>query len=231
MKSSLLIIYLIGVLSIGGLAQSTVKEARTNLIDASEKYRESLDTLLKIHKQERVRIEESVEKSRSLVQAGIISRREYDAVEQKLSDINYKVSDVEKQIASVDNLIAEVEAAEKFDANTRAGARGLMIRYVGSSKWSMTDIDKVEAFFRLRFAKPLPVSAMGQSETHNRLGYDHHNAVDVALHPDGDEGRALINYLQSQNISFIAIKGAISGSSTGAHIHIGQPSKKSVAKK
>jgi hypothetical protein len=55
-------------------------------------------------------------------------------------------------------------------------------------------------------------------------GDDHHNAVDVALHPDSSEGRALINYLQGRGIPFLAFRGAIPGIATGPHIHIGSPS-------
>ena len=70
------------------------------------------------------------------------------------------------------------------------------------------------------------MSAVGQTVTHNQLGFDHREAVDVALHPDSAEGQALIGYLTSQGVSFIAIQGD-SGSATGAHIHIGPPSRRS----
>jgi hypothetical protein len=90
----------------------------------------------------------------------------------------------------------------------------------------MSDWTRVDAFFRLRFAKPLPVSAIGQTETHQHLGFDHREAIDVALHPDSEEGQALLGYLQSEGLSFIAIRGAIPGSATGAHIHIGPPSRR-----
>jgi len=56
------------------------------------------------------------------------------------------------------------------------------------------------------------------------LGYDHRNAVDVALHPDSAEGKALINHLQNQGIPFLAFRAAVPGVATGPHIHIGNPS-------
>jgi len=67
--------------------------------------------------------------------------------------------------------------------------------------------------------------------THEQLGFDHREAVDVAVHPDTREGQELILYLQSQGISFIAIRQAISGSATGAHIHIGPPSRRAQPQK
>ena len=56
------------------------------------------------------------------------------------------------------------------------------------------------------------------------MGFDHRQALDVAVHPDGPEGRALMAYLRGAGIPFIAAWGAIPGSSSGAHIHVGQAS-------
>ena len=38
------------------------------------------------------------------------------------------------------------------------------------------------------------------------------------------EGRAFMDYLRAEGIPFIAAWGAIPGSTSGAHIHVGQPS-------
>ncbi len=105
-----------------------------------------------------------------------------------------------------------------------------MVRFVGASRWNLSDYGKVDAFYRLKFGKPLPVSAYGQTETHNRLGFDHSNAIDVAVHPDSAEGQALMEFLHGQGISFIAIRGAIHGSATGAHIHVGLSSRRILLK-
>jgi hypothetical protein len=70
----------------------------------------------------------------------------------------------------------------------------------------------------------MPISAYGQTATHDRLGFDHRNSVDVAVHPDSPEGQSLMAYLKSAGIPFIAFRHAVSGSATGAHIHIGYPS-------
>jgi hypothetical protein len=83
---------------------------------------------------------------------------------------------------------------------------------------------KVAKFFQARFNKALPVSAAGQSLTHDRLGYDHREAVDVAVSPESREGRGLISYLRQARIPFLAFRGKVPGVSTGPHIHIGMPS-------
>ncbi len=207
-------------------------QSRANLIAASQTYKESLERLLTLQKNDEVRATSQVEKNRKLLENGLIAKKQLEESVQNLAGIAVKTRDTEKQIESIDQLIAEVHTAEQLAKMPviQPGvfrSYGMLIRYVGSSRWAMSDLTKVDAFFRLKFSKPLPISAFGQTETHNRLGFDHRDAVDVAIHPDSFEGQELIGYLQTQGISFIAIRGAIPGSATGAHIHIGPPSRKS----
>jgi hypothetical protein len=82
-----------------------------------------------------------------------------------------------------------------------------------------------------RFGRALPISALGQTALHDRLGFDHRNAIDLAVHPDSPEGRALMEHLRAQGIPFIAAWGAIPGSASGAHIHVGQPSPRMSVRK
>ena len=137
------------------------------------------------------------------------------------------------RLEEVDRLIAEVNAAEPLAGvpPERRGsfrAAGALIRYAGAGPWASSEFGKVDTFFRLKFSRPLPVGALGQTETHSRLGFDHRQAVDVAVHPDSVEGQALLSHRRAQGISFIAIRCRIPGSATGAHIHIGPPSERSV---
>ena len=104
------------------------------------------------------------------------------------------------------------------------------LRFNGTMPFSLADLPRVERFFGGRFGRPLPISALGQSPVHDRIGFDHRQAVDVAVHPDSAEGQALMRYLQGQNIPFVAARQAVPGSSTGAHIHIGQPSRRFTAR-
>jgi multidrug efflux pump subunit AcrA (membrane-fusion protein) len=206
-------------------------QSRANLLSASSAYRESLEKLLELQRQDEARTAEMVGKRKELLDLGVISKRDLEDGERALAEAQGKVAETTKRIADVDNLVAEVNTAEELakTSTDRPGlyrSTGLVIRYAGASRWALGDIAKVDAFFRLKFARPLPVSAVGQTVTHNQLGFDHREAVDVALHPDSAEGQALIGYLTSQGVSFIAIRGAIPGSATGAHIHIGPPSRR-----
>jgi hypothetical protein len=94
----------------------------------------------------------------------------------------------------------------------------------GTGKWRLADAQKIQDFFLARFKKPLPTTAFGQSDLHTRWGLDHRNGIDVGLHPDSTEGRALIEFLRSESIPFLAFRGPVPGVATGPHIHIGNRS-------
>ena len=93
-----------------------------------------------------------------------------------------------------------------------------------SPRWSLADSKKVENFFFTKFGRPLPTSAFGQSDIHNRWGLDHRQGMDVGLHPDSLQGIALVDFLRAEKIPFLVFRHAISGVATGPHIHIGRPS-------
>ena len=93
-----------------------------------------------------------------------------------------------------------------------------------AKEWSLADSKKVEDFFFTKFGRPLPTSAFGQSDIHNRWGLDHRQGMDIGLHPDSQEGVALVNFLRSEKIPYLVFRGYIPGVATGPHIHIGRPS-------
>lgn len=204
-------------------------QSRANLIEASKTYRESLERVLALQQQDQKRAADLVESRRKLLELGIVAKRQVQESEQELAATQAHTAATQKQLNEIEQLIAEVKAAEELAKQPQVvpgvlRSSGLLIRYVGASRWNLSDFGKVDAFYRLKYGRPLPVSAFGQTLTHNQLGFDHRGAVDVAIHPDSAEGQALIGYLQTQGISFIAIRAAISGSATGAHIHIGPAS-------
>ncbi len=208
-------------------------QSRENLIAASNTYRESLERLLALQKQDEERAAQIVEKNRKLLELGVIAQKQISESEEILAAAKAKSSETEKQIESVNNLVSEVEAAEELaklppPPTGEFRSNGLLVRFAGINHWNLSDFGKVDAFYRLKFGKPVPVSAFGQTQTHNQLGFDHSNAMDVAVHPDSAEGQALVDFLYNQGISFIAIRGAIHGSATGAHIHIGSPSRRTL---
>ena len=106
-----------------------------------------------------------------------------------------------------------------------------MIRYQGMVELAAGNVASIETYFSEQFGRALPVSALGQTPVHDRMGLDHRHALDVAVHPDSDEGKALMAYLRRERIPFLAFKGPVPGASTGAHIHIGQVSPRLIPAK
>jgi hypothetical protein len=114
--------------------------------------------------------------------------------------------------------VARIERSSSDETKQISGAAEV------SSRWSLADSKKVENFFFTKFGRPLPTSAFGQSDIHNRWGLDHRQGLDVGLHPDSLEGLALVDFLRAEKIPFLVFRHAISGVATGPHIHIGFPS-------
>lgn len=208
--------------------------SRAKLMEASETYRESLERLLALQKQDEERAREIVTRRKQLLEEGVIAKREVEESETALEEAQKKAAETTQRMNEVEQLVAEVAAAEQLanqpveeePVNTTRH-RVMLVRYTGHNAFGLTETyAKAEAFFRARYGRALPVSAFGQTETHNRLGFDHTRGLDVAVHPDTAEGQMLQAYLKAEGISFIAIRGAIAGSATGAHIHIGAPSKR-----
>lgn len=206
-----------------------VAKAKQDVIRAANEYKASLEKLLVLQEEDMKTKAEIVEKRKALLAQSIISKRELEDSERALAAAQAKVGETRKQMGESDNLIAEARAAEQLAKMPRARVgsyqtTAALIRYNGPSRWVLTDASKVQGFFLSRFRHSLPISAFGQTEVHNRLGFDHSNSIDVAVHPDGPEGQALMAYLRSAGIPFIAFRQAVPGSATGAHIHIGYPS-------
>ena len=78
--------------------------------------------------------------------------------------------------------------------------------------------------FEKKFDHKLPVSARGDTALHRSMGFDHRGRVDVALNPDGLEGRWLMRFLEQQKLPFFAFRTAVQGQATAPHIHMGPPS-------
>ena len=205
-----------------------VKQARADLIAASKAYKESLEKVIPFEEDERKRSAEEVEARKQLVIEGLASKRDLEESERKLAVAESKLAVTRKQLDEADDLIAEASGEDQLaKLSARPGsynATAALIRFNGTAHWVLSDISKVQGFFTARFKHLLPISAYGQTAVHDHLGFDHRNAVDVAVHPDSAEGQAIMAYLRNAGIPFIAFRHAVAGSATGAHIHVGYPS-------
>lgn len=91
--------------------------------------------------------------------------------------------------------------------------------------WSIERAAPVKQFFRDTFKRDLPVSAFGQSPTHEARRLDHRRSMDVKVNPTTPEGKRLAEYFRANNIPFLAYNHAVPGAATGAHFHVGVPSR------
>ena len=206
-------------------------KARADVINAAKDYKEKLQIQLTFEEAKVKQAAVEVGKRKELLALNIIARRELEEKEQELTQAQAKVEETKSKMEGADSLVAEVRAEEQLAKMRPLGVGGYattagLIRYNGPSGWSLANAVQVQSFFVNRFGRSLPISAYGQTQVHDRLGFDHRNAIDVAVHPDGPEGQAVMAYLRNAGIPFIAFRHAISGSATGAHIHIGHPSRR-----
>lgn len=211
--------------------------ARSTLISAAEQQKAATLQVMVLQQDEIKQAEAKHEQLRQLVADGLVARMELEASGGLLAALRSKLGTTRQQVIDTDKVIAEIVAAEELaksqaatlsanasPARSKSLLTPTILRYGGSINWSVANLSTVQAFFSSAFGRSLPTSAVGQSATHNRLGFDHRHAVDVPLHPDSAEGRALISFLQGKGIPFLAFRGAVPGVSTGPHIHIGRPS-------
>ena len=143
-----------------------------------------------------------------------------------MAETNRAMTGADDQIAGV---LVEAAANDEIAKNLRFAKQSLIrtaafTRYTGAGGWNLSDAWKVQRFFSDTFNKQLPIAVFGQGAIHDRWRLDHHNAMDIQLHPDGPEGRALLEFLQKNGIPYLAFRSAIPGTATGPHIHIGRPS-------
>jgi hypothetical protein len=207
-----------------------LEKAAADVIAATQSYRAALEKVLAIHERELARRNELAELRQDLYERGVLSRREFEEGQRAQLEAQKSVEDTRRAMSDADRMMSEARTAESL-ARLAPLARGGyeetpgLVRYNGTAAWSITgDLPRLQQFFLARFGRPLPISALGQTALHDRMGFDHRNALDVAVHPDSPEGRALMEHLRLAGIPFIAAWGAIPGSTSGAHIHVGQPS-------
>jgi hypothetical protein len=211
---------------------SDQSKATADLVGSVNKYKTTVEALIPIYERELNSAKEALEARKGLLEKGLVSKRDVEQSEQAVVEATRKIDETKRQLTESDQLIASTTAELELDrgkpvSHSKFGtfsATNAILRYPGSSGWTIAQATKVENFFSSTFARQLPISAFGQSSTHNRMGLDHRNSMDVALNPNSAEGKALISYLQSNGIPFLAFRSAVPGAATGAHIHVGYPS-------
>lgn len=210
-----------------------LSKLREEFISATKDYKASLAKLLPFYENDVKRAEEKLEQSKKLLAEGLIPKAQLEENEHTLALAKQKVAETNRAMSGADDQIAgvlvEAAANDEIAKNLRLAKQSLVrtaafTRYTGAGGWNLSDAWKVQRFFSDAFKKQLPIAVFGQGAIHDRWRLDHHNAMDIQLHPDGPEGRALLEFLQKNGIPYLAFRAAIPGTATGPHIHIGRPS-------
>jgi hypothetical protein len=201
----------------------------SDVLRTATEYRDQLSVQRKLEDLDVYRRQREVDQRTDMLEKGYIAKAELEQSKLALARAQAKLADTDQRIRDAEMIIGEAEARSRLASLPPLPPGGYseaggLVRFNGSAEWSLADAGKIETYFATLFGHPLPVSARGESEVHRQMRFDHRNALDVALHPDSIEGRALMDYLRKSGIPFMAFRGKVSGSSTGAHIHIGRPS-------
>ena len=212
--------------------KTELAKLQEEFIEATKEYKASLAKLLVIYERAVTKAGEKLTQSQALFAQGLISKNQLSETERALAGAKEKVTETSQLMTTADTQIADtlLEAQAEAQVARTPLARGSTlrtasyIRYTGTGGWLLSDAGKVQRFFMESFKRQLPVAVFGQGVIHDRWRLDHHNSMDISLHPDGAEGQVLMNFLRSNGIPFLAFRGAIPGTATGPHIHIGRPS-------
>ncbi len=185
--------------------------------------------LLTDYEREQSALRVEVIKRRKLYQEGRLAQDQVAEAENSFVAALKRVHEMRHSVDETDIAITEAVLGEKVLRMPVLPENGFsetaeLARFNGRFKWSLREAPRLEEYFSQAFGRRLPVTALGQTATHSRLGFDHRDAMDVALHPDSRDGKALISHLRKTGIPFTAFRGAVTGASTGPHIHIGKPS-------
>jgi hypothetical protein len=211
--------------------RAKARQSHAEQLRATREYKASLDRLLAVREADVQRADDHLQRVRSLVERGMLARADVEAAERAAAAARQKLDEAWGEALLAASLIAKVLAAEELAAaeTLRPGTEqttASLVRYRGRRTWSLAMTSGLREFFTRTFSRALPVSAYGQTVVHEKLGFDHRNAVDVAVHPDSPEGLAVIDWLRRAGLSFIAFRQAVPGAATGAHIHVGEPSQR-----
>lgn len=211
--------------------RSDATRSRVEQLRAAREYKASLERLLVHREHDLQRALEQRQRMRELVDRGMVARGDLETSERAVAETRARLDETWNEAVVAASLIAKTLAHDEL-----ASARPLppggeqttatLIRYQGRRPWALSLTQGLQAFFTRTFGRALPVSAYGQTAVHDKLGFDHRNAMDVAVHPDTAEGRAVMEWLRTSGLSFIAFRGAVAGAATGAHIHVGEPSQR-----
>ncbi len=191
---------------------------------------EEADQMVAAAKHRLDRRQKQLDHTQGLVDSGIAARNDLAPFTEQVNFARQEY-DLAVARAAVARELTAMARDEQRRMSERPGtpADPAAVHFAGSGTFTPVQFELISAAFQRRFAKPLPVSAMGETAVHRALGFDHRGRVDVAVNPDQPEGVWLRQYLEARRIPYFAFWHAAAGKATGAHIHIGPESTRLTA--
>jgi hypothetical protein len=173
------------------------------------------------------RRQKQLDRMRGLLDTGLVAKNDLQAYADQAAFARTERDLAESRARLCHDLGEMARVEQNLHSHREPGRRDgsfTAFHYDGHGTFTPRQYAQVAAAFEHRFAKPLPVSAMGETAVHRALGFDHRGRVDVAVNPDQPEGLWLREYLETHYIPYFAFRAAVPGKATGAHIHIGPES-------
>ena len=217
----------------GALPRNALAEAESELLE--RRYVETLNRTLLSESLQPGEIQTMLDAARGLerivqerfdlvlsrVQAGAVPPNVLQQARDRLNSAR-RQSELARTRASLVRQVERMAAAETYLEELQDEDQAY--RFEGFEDWEQQILLEIGDMYRDAFGTDPPVSAEGDTLLHRSLGLDHTGRIDVAVHPDSDEGQFLTYLLESLGIPYIAFRSAVPGQSTGPHIHVGPPS-------
>ncbi len=219
----------------GALPRNALIEAETEA--QQRRYREVLQRTLLSDSLEESEIRSMLDAARGLER---ITRERFERVmaqleahavpARRLTEAQDRLREAERQVELAQmraDLIRQMDRmvkAESYREELEGFEGESVFRFYGFTEFEYELLRDIGEMYYLTFGTEPPVSAEGDTALHRSMGLDHTGRIDVAVHPDSDEGMFLTYLLESYGIEYIAFRMAVPGQSTGPHIHVGPPS-------
>ncbi|HYQ96871.1 MAG TPA: hypothetical protein VEO92_00775, partial [Candidatus Nitrosocosmicus sp.] len=183
----------------GPAPDAELARLRADVLQKMRDSRAGAEKLIALREEQAKKLTEEYGKRRQFYHEGLISKAELDQALRSLEEAIARLEDDKRWLTDQDIAITEASMRNELLDSMSPGIgvyseTGSLIRFNGDRVWSIADAVKIENFFFKTFGRGLPVSALGQTGIHDRLQFDHRNAMDVALHPDSREGRSLMSH-------------------------------------
>lgn len=205
-----------------GWKQQDLDAKFAQLFAQDELSREDADKLVAIARELDDLAQDALRIARERVEAGVLPVNELPPVLEAAEWASQRREMADRRAS----LVAQLEVLAAAETRwSELEDEDLAYEFEGEGVFYDADLVIIEESFWEQTGQPLPISALGRTALHAEMGLDHIGRVDVAVHPDSDEGRYLIDLLEYLGLPYLAFRSAVPGAATGPHIHIGPPSE------